>query len=42
MKPENAEELLKQPDIDGGLVGGAALDPEAFGKIVEIAAGLSE
>ena len=37
MKPENAEELLKQPNIDGGLVGGASLDPEKFRKIVEIA-----
>ena len=37
MKAENAEELLKQPDIDGGLIGGASLKPEEFGKIVEIA-----
>lgn len=37
MRPEKAEELLKQHDIDGGLIGGASLDPEAFGKIVEIA-----
>ncbi len=36
MKPENAEELLKQPDIDGGLVGNASLDPEKFGEIVAI------
>jgi triosephosphate isomerase (TIM) len=38
MKPENAEELLKQPDIDGGLVGGASLDPAAFRDIVAMAA----
>jgi triosephosphate isomerase (TIM) len=38
MKPENAEELLSQPDIDGGLVGSASLQPEKFQMIVEIAA----
>ena len=27
MKPENAAELMAHPDIDGGLVGGAALKP---------------
>ena len=26
MKPDNAAELLAQPDIDGGLIGGASLD----------------
>ena len=40
MKPENAEELLCQPDIDGGLIGGASLKPEQFKEIVEIAARL--
>ena len=30
MKPENAKELLQQPDIDGGLIGGAALKAEDF------------
>ncbi len=35
MKPENAQELLAQPDIDGGLVGAASLDTKGFGKIVE-------
>ena len=34
MKPENAEELLSQPNIDGGLIGGAALDSEKFVNIV--------
>ncbi len=38
MKPENASELLGQPDIDGGLIGGAALDALSFVKIVESAA----
>ena len=37
MKPDNAEELLAQPDIDGGLIGGASLKPDSFGQIVEIA-----
>lgn len=36
--PENAQELLKQPDIDGALVGGASLKPDQFRAIVEIAA----
>lgn len=40
MKAENAEELLKQPDIDGGLIGGASLKAEEFGKMVEIAEGI--
>jgi triosephosphate isomerase (TIM) len=30
MKPANAGELMAQPDVDGGLVGGASLDPEDF------------
>ncbi len=33
MKPDNAAELLSQPDIDGGLVGGASLDPGDFASI---------
>lgn len=41
MKPENAEQLLSQPDIDGGLIGGASLKPDAFKEIVETAAKLS-
>ena len=35
VKPENTAELLAEPDIDGVLVGGASLDPEAFAAIVE-------
>jgi triosephosphate isomerase len=38
MKPENADELLGQPDVDGGLVGGASLDIESFASICEAAA----
>jgi len=34
VKPENCSELLAQPDIDGALVGGASLDPEAFSAII--------
>ncbi|PWE17225.1 triose-phosphate isomerase [Marinicauda salina] len=34
VKPANAAELLRQPDLDGALVGGASLDPEAFAAIV--------
>ena len=30
MKPGNAEELLHMPDIDGGLIGGAALKASDF------------
>ena len=37
-KPDNAEELLALPDVDGALIGGASLDPADFGAIVEIAA----
>ena len=37
MKPENIKELLLQPDIDGGLIGGASLDIEKFIKMIEIA-----
>jgi triosephosphate isomerase (TIM) len=33
VKPENAEELLQQPDVDGALVGGASLDVESFAAI---------
>jgi triosephosphate isomerase len=38
VKPENAEELLRQPDVGGALVGGASLDPKSFRSICEIAA----
>ena len=38
VKPENAAELLEQPDVDGALVGGASLDPDGFARIVASAA----
>lgn len=41
MKPHNAAELLKQPDVDGGLIGGASLQADSFAKIIEIAEKLS-
>jgi triosephosphate isomerase len=37
MKPENAKGLLAQPDVDGGLIGGAALKPDSFLAIVNAA-----
>lgn len=37
VKPENASELMSQPDIDGALVGGACLKSDSFIKIVESA-----
>jgi triosephosphate isomerase len=40
LKPDNAQELLTLPDVDGALVGGASLEPESFAQIVEIARGL--
>ena len=33
VKPDNADELLAQPDVDGALVGGASLDVESFAAI---------
>ena len=37
MNDKNAYELLAQPDIDGGLIGGAALKPGAFTTIINAA-----
>lgn len=37
MKPENARELLAMPDIDGGLIGGAALKAADFLAIIHAA-----
>ena len=34
VKPGNIDEIMAQPEIDGALVGGASLDPEGFGRIV--------
>jgi triosephosphate isomerase (TIM) len=37
VKPDNAAELIAQPDVDGALVGGASLDPGDFAAIVDAA-----
>ncbi|MFO7534817.1 MAG: triose-phosphate isomerase [Kiritimatiellia bacterium] len=37
MKPDNAKELMAQPDIDGGLIGGAALKADSFLAIINAA-----
>ena len=42
VKPDNAAEILAQPDVDGALVGGASLDPEGFARIVAAAAPLAD
>lgn len=34
VKPENIDEIMAQPEIDGVLVGGASLQPESFARIV--------
>ena len=40
MKPENVVDLLNQEDIDGGLIGGASLEPKSFEKLIR--AGIQE
>jgi len=35
VKPANAKELFSQPDVDGGLVGGASLKTDDFSKIIK-------
>jgi len=37
MKPDNAAELLALPDCDGGLIGGASLEPDTFAAIIAAA-----
>ena len=37
MKPDNAKGLMQQPDVDGGLIGGASLKPDSFLAIVNAA-----
>ncbi|MFM7192982.1 MAG: triose-phosphate isomerase [Microcystaceae cyanobacterium] len=34
VKPDNIDEIMAQPEIDGALVGGASLDPQGFARIV--------
>ena len=38
VNPDNAGELVSQPDVDGALVGGASLDIDSFASICETAA----
>ncbi len=38
LKPDNAEELLGLPDVDGALIGGASLDAGDFAKVIQTAA----
>jgi triosephosphate isomerase len=38
VQPDNAAQLVAEPDVDGALVGGASLDPAAFSAIVHAAA----
>jgi len=35
VKPNNVAELMAQPDIDGGLIGGASLDADSFTQIIK-------
>lgn len=42
VKPDNAQELFNQPDIDGGLVGGASLDASLFAQICSAASLIEE
>lgn len=37
VSPDNAAELFAQPNVDGGLVGGASLDPQKFAAVVRAA-----
>jgi triosephosphate isomerase len=41
MKPSNAPELISQPDIDGGLIGGASLKVDDFVGIINAATAAS-
>jgi triosephosphate isomerase len=34
VKPNNIDEIMAQPEINGALVGGASLDPASFARIV--------
>lgn len=41
VKPDNIHELLNEPDIDGGLIGGASLKVDSFVEMIKIAETLS-
>jgi triosephosphate isomerase len=38
VKPENIDDLMRQPDLDGALVGGASLKAQDFDRIVRFRA----
>jgi triosephosphate isomerase (TIM) len=38
VKPENTEDLMSEPNIDGALIGGASLDPHSFARIIRATA----
>ena len=38
VKPDNAAEILTQPDVDGALVGGASLEAASFAELIAAAA----
>ncbi|MBV8147905.1 MAG: triose-phosphate isomerase [Candidatus Eremiobacteraeota bacterium] len=40
MKPENVASYMERPNINGGLVGGASLDPDGFAALIENAGSL--
>ena len=42
VKPDNADALLSQPDIDGALVGGACLKADSFSEIIHTAENLQK
>ncbi len=39
VKPDNIDQLMALPDVDGALVGGASLEPESFARIVQCKTG---
>jgi triosephosphate isomerase len=41
VKPDNARDLLAEPDVDGALIGGASLDAASFGAIARAAESLA-
>ncbi len=42
VKPGNIADLMAMPEIDGGLVGGASLDPDDFARLVRYAQASSD
>jgi triosephosphate isomerase len=42
VKPANAAQIFRKPDVDGGLIGGAALDAESFVGIIEAAGAVQQ